>query len=345
MQKTRLRLLQPLIISILITSCSSIPHFTASVMMPAKYDEPTQYRRIAVLPFEGYHGNEIASEIEGIVATVHLNNEPFYTVTESDKTNSVMKQALHSHSGLVNNTTIVDAGNNLGVDGIYLGQVVKPEVYDKDTLEARTKCAYNKTEYTKKGKSYEVCAKYTDYNVNCKDRTAKFTIIPKLIDIKTGKIVYTETIQKEANQSWCEDKGQSVSGDELISVAHKLVLDEFRKSIAPYSEKMDIQLMTDKSGMSGASKSKFESGLEYAKLRKMERACEIWDTLDATEQSATVVYSQGICQEINGNMSDALLKYKAADNIFGKPNEIILSSISRVQKRLDNRKKLRNQVL
>jgi len=327
----------------MIASCSSIPQITTNVMMPSKYDEPTKLRRIAVIPFDGYHGNEISKAIESDIASVRVGEDLFYTVVERDKIDQVIKESLISSSAVIDENTVVEVGNILGVEAIYMGQVNTPETYDRDFTESRSRCAYYKTEYTKKGKAYEVCAQTTSYTVDCKKRTAKFAITPKIIDIKTGQIIYANTIQKESQQSWCSDSGQSISSAELVSLAQTATLREFRQNIAPYFEKIDIQLMTTKAGMTRATKSKFDSGLNYAEAGRIDRACQIWNTLPESENSSSLVYSQGVCQEITGNFSNALIKYKKSDEIFGKPNEIILNAISRAETQIKNRKKLQKQ--
>ena len=118
-----------------------------------------------------------------------------------------------------------------------MGQVNTPETYDRDFTESRSRCAYYKTEYTKKGKAYEVCAQTTSYTVDCKKRTAKFAITPKIIDIQTGQIIYANTIQKESQQSWCSDSGQSISS---ACRSHQVIFHQSHKE-GPHDEDSQIQ--------------------------------------------------------------------------------------------------------
>lgn len=332
------------VIAVLLSSCATTTQVRTMTTLPAKYGEVTKLRRIAVMPFDGHHGREITSEIESQLVSAKLEERSYFTVIERARIDRVLSELKLSNSALVDDKTAVKIGKMLGVQAMYMGLVRQPKVSDSHFTEQRSVCSGYVTKYDKKGKPYETCGGISTYNVSCTRRIAELTVIPKVVEVETGRIIYATTISEPQVQSACSDKGSLKSGDEMIDDARRQALSTFRKHVAPYTAIISIVVMEERDGMSNAAATRFESGLEYAKANRLDRACELWnEAVGMSPKAVALVYSRGICEEVSGNYRAALESYRDADRILNKPHPTISSALHRVQKQIDDQAKLTKQ--
>ena len=101
----------------------------------------------------------------------------------------------------------------------------------------------------KRVESKEKCAKWEEYNVSCTKRNATFAFTPKLIEVETGRVVYSN-VSDTATASVCEDSQKPLaSGSELIGRTKKSALAMFRNDIAPYYVQFEIKLIDSTDGI------------------------------------------------------------------------------------------------
>ncbi len=334
------------ILALLLTSCATrSPQISTMTTLPAKYGEVTKLRRIAVLPFEGPQGREIASEIESQLVSARFDETPYFTVIERARIDRVLSELKLSNSALVDNKTAVKIGRLLGVQAMYMGTARQPKVSDSHFTESRSQCSHYVTKYNKKGKPYEACGGTTTYSINCTRRTAEFTIIPRVVEVETGRIIYSATVSEPKQEAACSDRGSVSSSNEMIDNARRQSLSTFRKHVAPHQATVTIMLMEEREGMNSAAAAKFENGLEYAKARRVDRACELWnEALGISPNAVALVYSRGLCEELAGDYQKALASYRSADRILNKPHAAISAALNRVQKQIDDDAKLAKQM-
>lgn len=341
----RCRNMSVCILTLLISSCAiKPPQINAMTTLPAKYGEVTRLRRVAVVPFDGEHGREIAAQVESQLVSARVNDAPYFTVVERARIDQMLGELKLSSSAIVDQRTAVKIGKILAVQAIYMGSVVRPKVSDSQYTESRSECSYYVTKYNKKGKPYEECGGTRTYNVRCTKRVVDTAIIPKVVEVETGRIIYSTTISDSQQENACEDKGSLKSVSEMVNDARRHAISTFRTHVAPHQEAVSILLMKETDGMDGATASKFSIALEYAQAGRIDRACELWNAaLLTSTNAAALVYSRGLCDELAGNYPKALVGYRGADRILNKPHEAISSALNRVQKRIDDDAKLAKQ--
>lgn len=335
-----------IVVAMLLVSCATRPpHVIATSVSPAKYSEATKLRRVAVVPLDGPRGDEVTSEIESLLVSSTIDEKPYFTVVERDRINEVLRELKLSNSALTDERTAVRIGKILGVQAIYMGRVNKPSSFDRNYSEQRSECAYQTTKYNKKGKAYQTCGGYRNYSVNCTERNAEFTIIPKIVEVATTKIVYANTITRKESSKACSDQGVLRSSEELISNARKGTLADFKTHIAPHYSKVRIDLLEERGGMGKEALTMFDKGLEYAKHSRFDRACELWrEAYNMSSGAPSLAYSVGVCAELEGDHQHALDLYKKADRLFNNPNQIITTALDRANDKIRKQSKLEEQV-
>jgi len=203
--------------------------------------------------------------------------------------------------------------------------------------------AYEHIVTDNKGNKSTECGRWENYDVSCTKRSGSFKFIPKLIQVETGKIVYSNTINESENSSECSDSGRSLTGNsELLGILSNRTADEFRRNVAPYYITVEIELMDSKDGMTiDTAKEKLKQAMDFAKNGRIDRACELWGEARIIEpNSLSLIYDLGICAELTGDLEQAADLFKKADKMLIKPDQLVSDALTRTTKSLADKKKL-----
>jgi tetratricopeptide (TPR) repeat protein len=252
-----------------------------------------------------------------------------------------------SQSGMVDQKTAAKLGKLIGAQGIYTGIVLQNNYNDSRYQEKRSSCIQHETKRDKDGNIYRgACISWRNYNVRCNKRVASFAVAPKLVEVSTGKILYSRNLSATAESAGCEDTKPVQSEYVLIEKAKESVKKDFRRDIAPYYVTREIKLMDSTDGIdSPEAKDKFKSGLAYADKGRMDNACELWgEARNLAGNSPALLYNLGVCAESRGDLDAALSLYKQADKKLGKPDDDISLALNRVSEAVKNKEKLREQL-
>jgi Flp pilus assembly protein TadD len=329
----------------LISGCAT--KIKVNMLQPAQYHEASLTKTIAVLPFSGPEGKEFAAEMEGVLASIGIDDKRYFTLVDRatlDKTISEMKL---SQSGLIDQKTAAKLGKLIGAQGIYTGIVSQNNCDNSRYQESRTACKRYETKRDKDGNTYQgSCIAWRNYEVSCTKRVASFAVSPKLVEVATGKILYSRNLSANAESSGCEDTKPVQGETVLIEKAKASVKKEFRRDVAPYYVTREIKLMDSTDGIdSPEAKDKLKNGLAYADKGRMDSACELWgEARNLAGNSPTLLYNLGVCAESRGDLDAALTLYKQADKILGKPDDDISLALNRVSAAIKNRGKLKEQM-
>lgn len=327
--------------------CAS-PVVKADVLMPGRFSEPAQIKSVAVLPFDGPDGMEYAAMIEAKLASIIIDDKQYFQLVDRKVLDKLLDEMGHGMSGLVDANKAAQVGKFAGAKGIYTGTVSVSSVYDSAYAEKRTKCDYYVDKTNSKGNTYKECGKTSEYTVDCSRRTASFSVTPKLIDVETSRIVYSNLLEGTVTDSQCRDSGKSLRGSQAMKrEAQDQTTAKFREDVAPFFVTLEITLKDSTSGIeSKDAKEKLKSGLEFAKNNRLDRGCEIWsDARSFAPNSITYLYNLGVCAEVKGKLEGALSLYKQADKQLNKPDNQISVALSRVGEAIEKQKKLGQQML
>lgn len=328
-----------LIAGLALTGCAA-PNFTTKVTLPANFTEPSRFTRIAVLPFDGKQGSDMATEVEGMLAAITLNDKQHFELIDRQSLAKVMDEMKFGQSGLVDPKTAAKIGKMVGANGIYTGKI--------------SEYSHSDSHYSEKRRE-----KKREYTVSCTKRQGHISFTPKLVEVSSGKIIYANNIKGTKTDYHCSDSESSLdSVEDIMRGAKADVLNQMRKDVAPFVENVVISVVTTDEGLgsNAALEAKLESSIQFAKLNRMERACEMWDELIAAAPSApAAIHNKGLCHEIAGRFTEALQLYKKSEkliqpptgaimeNVKIHPSKIIAKSIDRVNDAIKRQNKLKSQ--
>jgi hypothetical protein len=325
-----------IILSIFSVGCA--PKITTTMVVPAKSAEAGDLRSVAVLPIQGNYGSNITASVESVIASAEVNGVKYFTVADRQNLDKIMSEQKLQVSGVVDLDTVVEFGRLSGVVGIYTG-TANYASKDSHYRETRSKCVSK----DKDGK----CLRYSEYPVNCVRRWLELVFIPKLIDVSTSRVRYTERITHAVEASRCSDSEYPIaSAEELAKKAEVDVLNYFRYAIAPYAVKVRLSVMTDTYGItSKEGKELLSSGIDFAKAGRMDRACELWNQGRTQHPySIAFAYNSGLCYEAKDQPSQALGLYNVADKLSVKPEAMINEALERIKNRISDQERLKKQL-
>ncbi|OGP86092.1 MAG: hypothetical protein A2V87_11190 [Deltaproteobacteria bacterium RBG_16_58_17] len=318
-----------------------------NMLQPAEYHQASLTKTVAVLPFSGQGGQQITSEIEGVLGSISIDGKNYFTVVDRNAIDKILGEMKLNQSGMVDQSTAAEVGKLIGAQGIYTGAVTQYNSTEGQYTEERSECSQYAQKCDAKGNCYQGnCLQWRKYNVSCTKRSGYFAFAPKLIEVQTGKIIYTRDINGSATSSGCTDGTPPKGGSELIGQSIEMAKAGFRKDIAPYYVVRQIKLMDSTNGIdSSQAKDKLKQGVDYAGKNRLDAACELWGEADTiASNSASITYNLGVCAESRGDVVAALPLYKKADRLIGKPDDDITLALTRVTQAIKNQEKLKAQL-
>ncbi|WP_198021405.1 CsgG/HfaB family protein [Burkholderia sp. WSM2232] len=315
-----------LLIAALLLSACAAPVTVVPMQFAAKTDA-AHYRRVAVLPFDGDGGPEATKQFESMLASVRYEQRPYFTVVDRLTLQNVLSEMNLRQSAYSNPRSAVKLGRLVGADALYSGSAfVLPIAYSHST-ENRVHCP-------DKGKCVTV-------PVPCTTKTAGFKLIPRLVEVSQGKVVYSETKTGSASSYWCADSGSEVSAALLLNQAANDAFQQVREDIAPYEKNVYVNYKKDTDGIDPKSVETFEGALDFAKSGRFDRACSIWAQLvPANPSSVALPYNLAVCDEVNGRLDSALARYERVDNALTKPDADVNAALVRVRDAIAQRARL-----
>jgi len=330
---------------LLATGCAT--KIKVNMLKPAQYHQASLTRTVAVLPFSGSNGNEFAAEIEGVLGGINIDDNPYFTLVDRAAIDKTLSEQKFSQSGLIDPRTAARIGRMVGAQGIYTGTITLAKATDSPYTEKRSECVQHQIKKDEKGNQYEGnCIRYRYYTVNCIKRSAQFAASPKLIEVATGKIVYSRNLTGSSNSAGCEDRTAVKGAEELLETAKNTALRDFRKDIAPFYETREIALLDSTNDINSTeAKEKLKQGIAFAGKGRMDSACELWGAASNLAPNAvSLVYNLGVCAESRGDVEMALTLYRKAEKLNGKPEDNIILAITRTSEAVKNQAKLKEQM-
>ncbi|MEW8506697.1 MAG: hypothetical protein AB2598_08310 [Candidatus Thiodiazotropha sp.] len=309
---------------ILISGCISTKQVAVKARFPAAFPDAAALNKISVLGFKGSDGSGFADQLTAELKSANLDGQLIFSVMSKD----VIK------GGRGDLKTAMRHGKALGVQGVYYGQVERINIANKHWQQERSKCL----EY----KGFLKCKKSKKYKVTCYEQLATYTAQPKLVNVLTGNIVYTESISSTTKNRYCTDSGRKFNRSEFAALLRKDVAAKVRRRVAPFNGVFNVQLKNDTDELVGDAKDKFSSGLSFSDAGQMDRACAIWQELSALDQesnnSVSLIYNLGVCAELVADYDRALELYSKADSMLTAPDKLISGARNRALKLKMNEK-------
>jgi hypothetical protein len=324
---------------IVVFSAGCAPTIKVSKLEPGRADEAASFKKIAVMPFDGPDGAAFANQFEAMLTGIRVNDHAFFQVLSRSALDKVFREQRFSQSGDVDPDTAANLGKVVGAKGIYTGQVNVSSVRDSYYDEERSECS-RKDPNTKK------CVSWNRYKISCTKRVANFSVTPKLIDVETARVVYSENYARSSEDRRCSDSSTQIKdGRQMKKELQEQILKTIRNDIAPYYVQIEVKLLEATEDLPTAqSRQSFASGLEFAKSGRFDRACEIWGEIrNEAQSSITVLHNLAVCAETKGNLKEAVALIREADRKLKTPDDTVSSSLKRIEESVRKQKKIRQQ--
>jgi hypothetical protein len=128
----------------------------------------------------------------------------------------------------------------------------------------------------------------------------------------------------------------------LTREAVSAALHEFKHDVAPWRQKFSITMLDDTEGLSSSvAGDQFEGALEFMKAGRSDRACKTFRELENNgERTPDLLYNIAICNEVEGDIDQAIAYCREADAAVFEPNDLINQCLDRMQKRAADERNL-----
>lgn len=303
-----------------LTACVTNPTVQVPMTQAPEVAEASSYRSIAVARFSGQAGDSLAASLESSMMNARMQNKPVYRSVER------LPESRALSGGDVR--SLVTAAKAKGSDAVLTGEVIRSDVRDERSSKEEYVCTA--TENSKK--LIKKCLSGYNKQVSCTDRIANLRVNMRLIDVKTGAQVYSESIDKSTNSKGCGEERVDDAAT-LMGKLHYQVVQDVMAKIVPHERMVSLALMpADKYEGSAGSKERFAGAVQFAQERRMDRACETFrDLYVSDKESVALSYNLGVCEEAEGHLARASELYGAADRLSATPNKQVSEALARIE--------------
>lgn len=320
------------------------------VTMPANESGMAKAKNIAVV---GVGGNRtsypVAERLEAYLTSIKVKGVPHFNVVDRLSIDKVKNEQRLSSSELFDASTAAKLGRLVGADTIITGKFSIPKISREKYQETEQYCIQRK-----KVKSdnplkalFAECLKYGQRQVYCSKKVAKVDFSPKATDVTTSRVVYAKTYSGRSESHHCSNENTPHRADsDMIADGFEQIFDQMRRDVAPYTQRVEVALMEkDDSQMPDAVENVLSSALKFAEKNRFTRACELMaQGLSMHSGSPALLYNNGVCAEIRGDLEKALAFYQQADRNSMEPYELIGDALARMERRAASDRKLASQL-
>lgn len=305
---------------LLLSGCSQ--KVMIKTLEPAQVDRVANTKKITVSEFR-HDSVGLGGKIESLLANTIINGKNYFTIVSRNDFDKVIKEQKLQNSGLVETSKAVEVGHLIGAEAIISGNVIHPSYQDSYYRETRIRCADKK------------CDKYEEYGVSCVKRVVGLSAQIKMVDVKKGDIIYTDTLSKDATYRHCRDDGHALPSAEIAAQSlSDAIAEEFTYKLAPQYRYFSVQLLEDPDlNYNSDQKKLLEVSLDYIKQQRYDKAEQfLGELIDSTgSKSYVAFYNLGVVKEAEGKYQEAQKYYAQADSLMMEPVEEINSAVVRIK--------------
>jgi Curli production assembly/transport component CsgG len=330
-QQTFRQILVLCAISAFLTACA--PNYTRinAEIAPRALPPRLRVQRIAVMDFQGPNGREASQELESDLVSHVFNGRPYFTIVDREQTKSLMSEYARDLRGEIDPATAARFGRQIGAQGILFGRVTDRRVDTSYHMGTVLRCVRQK---------YGLCTKVRAMQTRCVVHRARFAVMARLVNVETAQVVYSKERVGMAFNDSCS--GRVASYDDLLSAARAQALAKVIPDIAPSDVTLNVAFKTEPTVLEGIQKDRFKGAVSFAQAGRLDRACEIWRSLNntCTEKDVAVLYDLAVCEEAEGNLQESLDLVRSADQLLNSPDKEIDASLSRLHAELNQRQRV-----
>jgi hypothetical protein len=290
---------------------------------PANNPDAALLRKVAVADFDGPGGDIFAYSFESMVGSANFDGVRYFTLVDSGS---------RGHGSEARYAA--DYGRSVGADGVYFGRMETGNFDNFPFDREDTRCV----EKNQEGK----CVRRERFYTPCKRRTFHTVVLPALVNVRNGRVVYSARKEANAETSWCRGEGQPISDDSMAEGAVNRILADIRQDIAPYNTVLQATVIEKKDGLSETDGKSFDAAVKSAGKGDLSEACRLWGDINrANPNHPWTIYNLGVCSEANGDFAGALSRYENARTLAPAANRDVAESIGRVRNLIAAQQELR----
>jgi len=329
-----------LLTGVIISGCTKSTMI--EITKPAEYNV-SDLKRIAVMDFSG-PGN--TGDIVAGKFTNQLWSTNYFALLERKELQKVLEEHALQMSGVVNDSTIVEFGKILGVDGIIVGSV---DSYRSEDKKGREKVkeqvwtgAYEKDkegnivyEQTAFGKQKKKIYREELVDKEFIAREASVSLSFRLVSIQTAEIRASGSQTESFSQKYFPAHDKIPPKEAILNDLTDRVLKKFIPTISPYKTKVS---RTFEKGNDAVN-----TGIEMAQNNLWDKATAMWETeTQLNILNSAAFYNLGIAYEVNGDLDRAELAYESALKI--KTKDLYMKALAQIRQRKIEQEKLKQQM-
>lgn len=308
---------------LILSLCGCATTVQVPARFPANDPDAAALRKVAVAGFSGPEGDGFAFALEAMLADATFDGRPYFTLVDTAR-----------RGAGADGVSAAAYGRSVGAEGVFYGRM-RDLRFDEYPWEIRTEHCIKKNDQGK-------CIKHETEITPCLRRSLRIEVMPSLVNVKTGRIVYDASKSAGSETSWCYPAAQPLSDGDMIDGAVNTILADIRPDIAPYNTVLKATVIEKKDGLSEADAKTFDAAVKAAGKGDLATACHGWDGLKQTYPSHPwIIYNIGVCAEANGDFSGALALYEQARTLSPKPDKDVAESIDRASRLIAAQKELR----
>lgn len=334
------RLLFILVAVLALAGCAA-PAIYKPVVMAPKAKGMEKVNTVAITSVKGnsgrhYNGNAnvVRAKLSSFFTSLSAPGKPGFKVVDNETLKSVIHQQQMSESAQFDSKTSIRLGKLLGADALINAsyqisnasdQSYQSEYTDHDTC----------VEYKDDGKK---CKEYKKRKEYCTKRNVTVELIPSVVDVTTGEIIFAKDYSSHLTSNKCPSKGDTLTSvDSLVSTGFDNLFSQMRKDFYYYEIVLKLKMIeSDKSAMPKSAKALLKTAMDLIDNRMVDKACEqIAKAAGAFNQSPAIMYNMGVCKEVKGDEQFAKAFFDRALNysslLSGGDKELVYRAIRRMK--------------
>ncbi len=313
----------------------------------AKFPAVATARSIGVLPFNGNDGGNFTAALTSQLQAAQIDEAAVFDIKTLDSMNFRSAEGI-SRSEIAK---AIQLGQKLGVKVVFTGVITSASVNQN---------AYTKEEsYCAESSGFLKCNRTATRNIPCFKVNAQYSVTPQAIRVDNGQIIYSETISLQGDYSVCNGQVESTaslgsmigsifgskkdkpastqisSPEALLNKLRQDAAESIRRQVAPYNRSISVTMKERGDGLSKEDQKMFLNGVAFADGGRMDRACSIFETLNADRNKTNVplLYNLGVCQEVllPDDPAAALEYYAKADQLLSRPDKLVSAAYLRTK--------------
>jgi tetratricopeptide (TPR) repeat protein len=338
------------VLSLFLFGCSAT--ITATNVVPPRAGD-IKVKEVGVLEIKGDQNAYFANTLSSVIDKLEYKGQKRFQVYDRAQIENIIREQKFQAT-IADPSTMVKFGRLSGIEAGFFGGL-NYTTGSRNYYEKRTRC-------DKEGKN---CS---EYSVSCTDTDHALRTTLSLTDFSTAKVLYSNTFNKSRRVKTCQDSSyassSSTSGDDKsifdgffstesekeetpTAVRHltdsadpfvKLVnvtFAEIAKDLGEYSITSTIEIEKSDDTLSSADKARFESGVDFATQKRLDRACDIWGELERSNPRApNLIFNLGVCKESMADYEGALTYFKKADSLALEPNKMVNRALTRINAKI-----------